>query len=139
MKILVVDDEVVSRKKMEKIMTEFGECHIVESGKDAVDSFADAWRIGIPFDLISLDIGMPDISGIEVLTMIRSIEKEKALDNSQRVKVMMVTTHSDKDIVVNSMKAGCNNYIVKPFDRKRVVEKLVTLGFDIDSSAMLAD
>ncbi len=132
MKILVVDDEVVSRKKMEKIMAEFGECHTAETGSEAVDAFNEAWAIGIPYDLVSLDISMPDISGIEVLTKIRNIEKEKALDKSHRVKIMMVTTHSDKEVVVDSMKAGCNNYIVKPFDRERVVNKLSMLGYPFE-------
>ncbi len=132
MKILVVDDEIVSRKKMEKIMVEFGECHTAESGISAVEAFNEAWSMGIPFDLVSLDITMPDIDGIEVLTQIRRIENEKALAQSHRVKVMMVTTHSDKNIVVESMNAGCNNYIVKPFDRERVVSKLNTLGYSFE-------
>ncbi len=129
MKILVVDDEVVSRKKMGKIMDDLGECCIAESGTEAITAFNEAWSLGMPFDLILLDINMPDISGIEVLNRIRQIEKDKSLAKSHCVKVMMVTSYSDKDLVVDCMKAGCNNYIVKPFDRDRVLDKLSSIGY----------
>ncbi len=128
MKILVVDDEIVSRKKMEKIMDDFGECYKVESGTEAITAFHEAWSLGMPFDLVLLDISMPDMSGIEVLSRIRQMEKDKSLAKSHCVKVMMVTSHSDKNLVVDCMKAGCNSYIVKPFDRERVVEKLSSIG-----------
>lgn len=132
MKILVVDDELVSRKKILRIMQSFGECEAVEKGADAVVAFTEAWDAGMPFDMISLDIVMPDMSGIDVLNSIREIEKEKGLPKKNQVKIMMVTSHSDKDNVIASMKAGCNNYIVKPFDRERVARKMESLGFNID-------
>ena len=47
---------------------------------------------------------------------------------------MMVTSHSDQENVVASLKAGCNNYIVKPFDKERVFSKIESLGLDIDKS-----
>ncbi len=132
MKILIVDDEIVSRKKMEKIMEDFGDCQIVDSGTAAVDSFNEAWSLGMPYDLILLDISMPDMSGIEVLNKIRQMEKQKVLAKSHCVKIMMVTTHSDKEIVVDCMKSGCNNYIVKPFDRERVLDKLSSIGYALN-------
>ena len=67
MKILVVDDELVSRKKMQKIMELVGECVVAENGTDAVAAFKEAIENESPFDLISLDIAMPDMSGIEAL------------------------------------------------------------------------
>lgn len=131
MRILVVDDDMVSRKKMEKILQEFGDCFLAECGLDAIAVFKEAWSRDIPFDLILLDIGMPDISGIDVLKQIRQIESEKAITKDKASRVMMVTSHADQDMVVGSMQAGCNNYIVKPFERERVVEKLEDLGFNI--------
>lgn len=128
MKILVVDDEIVSRRKMGKIIEDLGECHMAESGEEAVATFNDAWSLGMPFDLVLLDISMPGISGIEVLNQIRQVEKDKSIDKSYRVKVVMVTTRSDKYVVVDCMTAGCNNYIVKPFDRELVMEKLSSIG-----------
>lgn len=128
MRILVVDDDVVSRKKMEKILEEFGDCFLVESGKDAIKIFKEAWGMGVPFDLISLDIGLPDMSGIDVLKHIRQIEKDKSIAKDKASRIMMVTSHADQNFVLGSVEAGCNNYIVKPFARNKVVEKLEHLG-----------
>ncbi|MBF0101006.1 MAG: response regulator [Desulfobacterales bacterium] len=131
MKILVVDDELVSRKKMHKIMEGIGECISVESGKQAIRSFKEAWEEGVPFEVISLDIFMPDMSGIEVLTKIREVEKEKQVPKEKQVKIMMVTSYSEKDIVIASLKAGCDNYVVKPFNSEKVRAKLIGMGLNI--------
>ena len=134
MKILVVDDELVSRKKMHKIMEQAGECESYDNGTDALKAFKDAMVSDAPFDLISLDIAMPDMSGIDVLTQIRAFERENGVARSESVKIMMVTSHSDQENVVASLKAGCNNYIVKPFDKERVFSKIESLGLNIGNS-----
>lgn len=79
MKILIVDDDPVSRTLLMKILCEFGDCVLSESGKSALDEFNHAWELGIPFDLISLDINMADMSGVDVLSRIRNIEKKREL------------------------------------------------------------
>jgi len=124
MKILVVDDELVSRKKMQKIMVNFGECEEVESGSEAITAFKKALENRTPFDLITLDIVMPELEGIEVLFEIREIENLKNIPEEKQVKILMVTSHSDRDNIITSIQAGCNDYIVKPFDREMVIEKL---------------
>jgi CheY-like chemotaxis protein len=131
MRILVVDDDMVSRKKMEVILQEFGDCFLAESGQDAIRVFREASAKDVPFDLISLDISMPDIDGIEVLKQIRQLEKDLDLPPKRQARVMMVSSHADQDLVLGSVAAGCNNYIVKPFERAKVVEKLRTLGFNV--------
>ena len=123
MKTLVVDDELVSRKKMQKIMVNLGECEEVESGSAAITAFKKALENRTPFDLITLDIAMPEIDGIEVLFEIREIEKEKKIPREKQVKILMVTAHSDRDNIITCIQAGCNDYIVKPFDREMVIEK----------------
>jgi len=131
MKILVVDDEMVSREKMKMIMSHFGECVAVENGADAVEKFVGAWNAWTPFDLISLDVQMPEMDGVEVLNRIRGMEREKNVPESKRVKVIMVTALSDKDTLMTSIQAGCNDYVVKPFDKPLVAKKLSKLGFQV--------
>ncbi|HPS93510.1 MAG TPA: response regulator, partial [Deltaproteobacteria bacterium] len=63
MKILVVDDELVSRMKMKRIMDSLGECKEADMGSQAVALFRDAWKREAPFDLITLDITMPEMDG----------------------------------------------------------------------------
>ena len=131
MKFLVVDDDLVSRTKMQQILKEFGDCVLAESGHDAIAECVHAWDKGIPFDLISLDIGMPDMTGIDVLKAIRALEIHKGLKKEWVAKVVMVTSMADQDSVIGCMKAGCDSYIVKPFDLEKVKEKLGSLGFSL--------
>ena len=124
MKILIVDDELVSRKKMQKIMGNFGECEEVDCGKMAINAFNKAIQFRSPFDLITLDVSMPDMDGTEVLFEIRAIEKGINLPKEKQVKILMVTSHSDKDMIITCIQAGCDDYIVKPFDKETISEKI---------------
>ena len=124
MKSLVVDDELASRNKLEKILSGFGECEALARGHEAVDAFKEALESGTPFELITLDISMPEMSGTEVLSAIREIEKEKNIPEEKQAKIIMITASSDKEVVVNSIKMGCNDYLVKPFPREAVIAKV---------------
>jgi two-component system chemotaxis response regulator CheY len=124
MKILVVDDEFVSRRKMEQIMKNFGDCVAVATGAEAIAAFRDAWDRWAPFDLITLDVSMSDMDGTEVLYKIRQMEVAHDIVEQNRVKVMMATARSDKSTVATSIQAGCDAYILKPFDRDTVRETL---------------
>ncbi|MFH1156105.1 MAG: response regulator [Pseudomonadota bacterium] len=135
MRILVVDDENVSRQKMVKILLAHGECDAVDSGTTAVSVFSLALEEKKPFDLIALDIAMPDMDGTEVLTRIRTLEKEKRIPVKNRVKVLMVTALADQETIVKSIKSGCNDYIIKPFSPETVLKKLVKLGLSGKDSA----
>ena len=79
MRILVVDDELVSREKMKHIMSSLGECDEAASGQDALKAFSEARTDGKQYDLITLDISMPEMDGTEVLGRIRTMEKEEGI------------------------------------------------------------
>ena len=128
MKVLIVDDQVVSRKKMKKIMDDFGYCMVAENGPEAVSQFRKAHEGKLPFHLVTLDIEMPGMDGTEVLFEIREIEKEFKVPKQGQIRVLMVTSHSDKDTVITSIQAGCDDYIVKPINKGIIVKKLKKLG-----------
>lgn len=128
MKILIADDELVSRKLMERIMTGYGECETVESGKAAMEAFKTAYENGESFDLITLDISMPDVNGLDALYQIREMETNKEVPANKRAVIIMVTASSDKDTIVTAVQAGCNDYIAKPFDRDTISKKLIKVG-----------
>ena len=95
MKILIVDDDPVSRKLLEKQMSDFAECEAAETGKEAISAYKSGWENWVPFDLITLDISMPDIDGKEVLKTIRTIEYEKNIPKSKQVKILIATANAD--------------------------------------------
>jgi HD-like signal output (HDOD) protein/FixJ family two-component response regulator len=124
MKILVVDDELVSRVKMKKILESLGTCIEAESGRQALDEFMGSWEKGEHFDFVTLDISMPDIDGTRVLQQIREFEESKNVSQEMKVRIFMVTAQTEKDIIVSCIQAGCNDYIMKPFTREIVLKKL---------------
>ena len=128
MKTLVVDDELVSRKKMNLIMNGISECVAVDCGNDAIAAFEKAWENQSPFDLITLDIFMPEMDGKDVLKKIRQIESDRNVPWDKRVKIFMVTAQSDKDTIIDCVQAGCDDFITKPFDKSTIIKKLVKTG-----------
>ena len=127
MRILIVDDERVSRMKLTAILEPLGECRSVESGLEAVAEVRQAIKAGTPFDLITLDVGMPDMDGTEVLFEIRNLEEPIKRVGMACAKIIMVTGQSDRDCLITCVQAGCDDYIVKPFDPVRIRERLKRL------------
>lgn len=128
MRILVVDDEVVSRTKMHVMMESLGESQMAENGTQAIEMFRQAMKRKQAFDLVTLDIQMPDLQGTEVLKQLRAIEGECKVPKEQQSVVMMVTSQSDKIQVLTSIALGCDEYITKPFNFDTIRGKLAKLG-----------
>jgi len=126
---LVVDDESVSRRVMQRIMDAHGHCEAVENGEQALAVFRAAMETGKCFDLVTLDVSMPDIDGIRVLKAIRKMEEENGRGGQKPVKVLMATANADSRIVKTCIEAGCDDYIVKPCSKDSVNGKLQKLGF----------
>ncbi|MBU2552721.1 MAG: response regulator [Proteobacteria bacterium] len=130
MRILVVDDELVSRKKMRRIMSNFGDCDMAENGRQALAAFESSWERLMPYDLLMLDIHMPELDGTEVLKTIRQREAEMGVAHGAGLRIVMVTAVSDGNMVSSSLASGCDEYIVKPFDILTVTEKIRRLFVD---------
>lgn len=129
MNILIVDDEFVSRKKMQKIMQKYGHCDAASDGKEAFDAFLLAHKEKSPYDLITMDIEMPEMNGIETLKKIRGWEEKNRIPFGTGVKIVMVTVSTGMQTVHDSFYEGCEAYVVKPFDSAKIEKALVQLGF----------
>jgi len=105
LRILIVDDELVSRKKMQKIMNTLGECKAVENGEDALKIATSE----IPPDLILLDIMMPGINGYEVC------KRLKADKRTSNIPVIFLSAKSEQEDETKGLGLGAVDYITKPF------------------------
>jgi two-component system, chemotaxis family, chemotaxis protein CheY len=123
-RILVVDDEFVSRKKAQKILSQYGECYTAANGTEALEAFRLAHEEGKPYNLITMDIQMPDMDGIETLERIRKWEESHNIEFVRRAKVLMLTATEAKDALFKSFRKGCEAYILKPFDREKLTNAL---------------
>ena len=124
-KIMIVDDELVSRALLNKLFSLYGECQTFEGAKEALRAFHLAHEANEPYDLISLDISMPEMDGNEMLEKIRGWEVGIGIANREReVKILMVTAKSDIKSRMNSLKHGCEDYLVKPINGQSLAAAL---------------
>ena len=129
MKILIVEDDLSSRKFLCKFMSGYGECDITVDGMEGLDAYLIALNDGDPYDLVCLDIMMPKVDGVKVLKTIREIEKQRNIENDEKVKVIMTTALNQVDLVKNSFDSGCEVYAAKPIDIKKLDSVMEKLNF----------
>ena len=122
MKSLVVEDEFTSRVLLQSILSRYGECHIAVNGKEAVSAFLIARNEGHPYDLICMDIRMPEMNGQEALNEIRTHEKAAGISSSEGVKIVMTTGVDDPKNVMAAFHKLCDAYLVKPIDKAKVLD-----------------
>lgn len=128
MKCLIVEDEFAARKLLQFYLSDYADCFIAVNGHEAVDAFKDALSEGQPYDLICLDIMMPQMNGHDALAAIRQIEKEHGINGLDGVKVIMITALSDSKNIIGAFRKGCEVYIVKPVKKEKLLEEMEKLG-----------
>ena len=128
MKILIAEDDRVSRSFMEKFMSEYGHCDVAVDGMEALDLFMEAVKKHEPYDLACLDIMMPRVDGIKALRVIRAMEQQQGIAAGNRLRIIMMTALSDIDYVDKAFELGCEANASKPIDTEKVCEVLRNLG-----------
>ena len=132
MRILIVEDDFGSRVLMKKLLSGYGSCDVVVDGEEAINSFKIAWEEKKPYNLIMMDIMLPEIDGQEALQRIRAYEREIGLSDVNRVKVIMTTALGDpKNVVTAYNKGEASSYIVKPVEIAKLREEMSKLGFEV--------
>jgi len=115
-KILLVDDDRLNGKLLQKRMIKQGlDCDYVESGKACFEALKEN-----EYKLVLLDIMMPDMSGLEVLSEIR---KEK---NNFELPVIMVTAKDETEDIVRALKEGASDYVTKPVNIDIATARITT-------------
>lgn len=112
--VLIVEDDGFQQKLIGRLMTGLDiDVHFADSGAQALEQM---WEHKP--DLVLMDVGLPDTNGVEATRKIKSIGQ------FGHVPILMVTGHSERNIVVDSLKAGAADFLVKPFDKNTLHEKL---------------
>lgn len=128
MKILIVEDDFMSRKLMLAYLSSLGECDVAANGREALEAYTGALDWAKPYNLICLDIMMPGMNGQEVLKHIRDIEEERGILPPEAAKVIMTTALKDSGNIMNAFKSQCEAYLVKPIDREKLMQQIKFLG-----------
>jgi two-component system chemotaxis response regulator CheY len=117
MKVLLVDDSATIRRILKGLLGPLGIADILEAANGIQALKVLAENPGI--DYMLLDWNMPELDGLGVLKQVR------ANSSYRNLKIIMCTSEADKTKVIEAIKAGANNYIVKPFTPDIIKEKLV--------------
>ena len=128
MRVLIVEDDFVGSRLMKKFLEADCFCHLAFDGREAIDAFETALKEEKPYDLLFLDIMMPEVNGVEVLKTIRKMEEDKGIRPEKGVKVIMTTAMNDADVIMESFNARCDSYMVKPIRKDKLFEEIENLG-----------
>jgi two-component system chemotaxis response regulator CheY len=127
MKILIAEDDFTSRILLQELLKSYGHSHVAVNGKEAVDAVKMALETNEPYDLICLDIMMPEIDGQAALKEIRAMEGSKGIAQSKPAKIIMTTAMADKDHVLEAINAKCDSFLAKPVQKKVLLRELQRL------------
>lgn len=117
MRILIVDDSSTMRRIISNVVQQIGissdNIFQAEDGRKAIKVLENT-----PVDIILTDWNMPNMNGLEFVTFLRNNS------NFKKTPIIMITTEGGKSEVITALKAGVNNYIVKPFPAETLKEKI---------------
>jgi two-component system chemotaxis response regulator CheY len=115
-RVLIVDDSMFVTKQIEQILTSegFDVAATAVNGQDGLDKYKELFP---KVDLVTMDITMPVMDGVSSL--------EKIIEFDKDAKIIMISALGKQDLVKKSLLLGAKNYIVKPLDRKKVLERVL--------------
>jgi two-component system chemotaxis response regulator CheY len=111
--VMIVDDSTFMRMMLKKIMVELGH-EVIAEGENGVE--AVAIHKEMKPDLITLDITMPEMNGIEAARVIRSTDPD--------VKLLMCSAMGQQRLIIEAIEVGANDFVIKPFDKDRIKDAL---------------
>ena len=123
MRILLIDDEPIALTKLELMLTNVGVCDTAVNGVEATECFVKAIDGNQPYDLVTIDIELPDVTGLDLLNRFCRLEQKNGIVPAKKI---MVTAHSKVDYVVEA-RDKCDAFIVKPLRKVALLEKIEAL------------
>jgi two-component system chemotaxis response regulator CheY len=117
-RVLIIDDSMFIAKQLGQILTSEG-FEVVATASDGLMGLEKYKELSPGIDLVTMDITMPQMDGVTAL--------EKILDYDKGAVVVMVSALGKEDVVKKSLLLGAKSYIVKPLDRKKVLERILSI------------
>jgi len=128
MKTLIVEDDFTSRLILQSFLKDYGPTHIAVNGKEAVEAVRLGLDAGEPYDLICMDIMMPEMNGQQAVKEIRGLEMARGILSSQGSKIVMTSVLCDMKTVCAAYASLCDAYLVKPVSQQHLLQELRKLG-----------
>jgi two-component system chemotaxis response regulator CheY len=124
LRALLVEDDFSSRLVLQTFLSRYGECHVAVNGREAVQAARSALERGQRYDLICMDIMMPEMNGREAVRQIRTLEVEHGILSTYGAKIVMTTAVDDIKEVIRCFQELCDGYLVKPIDLNLLLNQM---------------
>jgi len=124
MKTLIAEDDFTSRIFLQEVLKKYGTVHVAVNGREAVDAAVAALDAGQPYDLICMDVMMPEMDGHEALKQIRKSEEARGIMFFRGTTVLMTTALDHMHDIMRAFYGLCDGYLPKPISKGQVLEKL---------------
>jgi two-component system chemotaxis response regulator CheY len=130
MRILIVDDDYVSRTRLKTLFSPYGDCDAVPDGDIALKMLQKAHQERLPYRLITMDVDMPGMRGQEVVQAIRRWEEENDCSKPGiEAIILMITALKDPKDMISAFRQGCEAYLNKPIRPEALGKTMAELGF----------
>lgn len=124
LRMLLVEDDFASRLLLQTFLSRYGACHIAVNGREAVDAFRAASARNERYDLICMDIMLPEMDGIDAVRQVRAIEEADGILSTRGAKIVMTTAVDRISEIARSFNELCDAYLVKPIDLTKLLNWL---------------
>jgi len=124
LRMLLVEDDFACRLVLQGFLSRYGECHIAINGREAVDAFGTALNAGQSYDLVCMDIMMPEMDGREAVRHVRALEEAKGISSTCGAKIFMTTAIDEVKEVTLCFKELCDAYLMKPIDLRKLLSEM---------------
>jgi two-component system chemotaxis response regulator CheY len=121
MRTLIVEDDRTNQILLQSFLSRYGECKVAANGKLALAAFSAAQKSGQGYDLICMDIMMPEMDGQAAIKEIRLLEEADGKSSADGVKIIMTTAATDTENVMQSFSSSCDAYLFKPIDTGKLL------------------
>lgn len=134
MKALIAEYDFISRKLLEKILSQYGKCDCVDSGKKAYEKFKNSLSNNSCYDLLIVDAMLPIIDSLDLLNNIRSLENEKygiygtGAECHRPSKIMLTTLSGEKNELIDELENRFDILIEKPIEKEKVISEIKRIG-----------
>jgi two-component system chemotaxis response regulator CheY len=129
LKCLIVDDDELGRELIAHYLDGYAECEMAENGVIAVQMFRTAFEGGTPYDLMVLDIVMPEMDGHAASKEIRQIEKDWGVPVNNGVNIIVLSSlNTPADVIQAYVSARSAAHLVKPVQPSKLLSTLSKLG-----------
>ena len=124
LRVLIAEDDFASRLMLQSFLSRYGDCHVAVNGREAVAAFRAAIDGGRSYDVICMDIMMPEMDGREAVRQIRNMEEQRGILSTDGAKIIMTTTVGEVREVALCFHELCDAYLMKPIDLSQLLRQL---------------